>query len=105
MLSMTARPKSSGPVSVPSSKIIVIESTVPVMGHGPPGGTVHAELNPITGDHRRRCHAVPEVTVGGGELHPTKKNPLLVATLKRGAPAPQCEPLGAVFVVPGFRRS
>ena len=36
--------------------------------------------------------------LGGGELQPRKKNPIEVLTLKRGAPAPQCDPWGPLCV-------
>ena len=42
--------------------------------------------------------------LAGGELHPMAKNPSLVSTLKRGAPAPQCEPRESV-AAPGLRMS
>src|SRR6266513_362444 len=36
------------------------------------------------------------VMTAGGELQPMKYDATVVSTLKRGAPAPQCEPIGVV---------
>lgn len=77
-------------VSVPSSKIIVIEETVE---SGAMGGKAMASSKAV-----QRSLIQLELlleSMAGGELHPTKWfTASLVTTLKRGAPAPQCEPLG-----------
>src|SRR5690349_17255146 len=66
----------------------------------------NASMIPATATHRRRVQAALEaVTTPGGELHPRKWFiPSVVTTLNRGAPAPQCDPLGTRAVGP-FRIS
>src|ERR1043166_5454090 len=89
MLSSTARPKKSGPVSVPSSKMIVIDL---ITFAGRMGGNATASSAAV---QRSRTHdaLTGSATSAGGELHPTKWfTPSSVTTLKRGAPAPQCDP-------------
>src|SRR5437867_5493173 len=63
-------------------------------------------VNSCTAVHRNRIHPTPvPVWAGGGDAQPTKwVTSSLVVTLKRGAPAPQCEPLGSPNKS-GFRRS
>src|SRR4051794_17859378 len=99
MLSSTARPKLSGPVSWPSSNTIWMFWTLPVTGPDPPKGVLPQPLDdaqkPTTDPappvpQRRRSQPAPGVwVVGGGELQPMKNDPAVVSTLKRGAPAPQ----------------
>src|SRR5947208_10010932 len=108
MLSRSAAPNSSGPpeASCPSSKTIWILWTVPVIGTSANVGG----LNPITTPptpQRSLIHPWPTVSMlGGGELQPTKKNPSVVTTSNRGAPAPQCDPRTPAWVSggsnPGF---
>ena len=51
--------------------------------------------NAAAGDHAIRVQPMPSTCdTGGGEAQPMKCVPKLVTTLKRGAPAPQCEPSG-----------
>src|SRR5437870_1653836 len=98
MLSSTAPPSKPGGgdgggfgVSVPSSKIIEMLSTTVVERIG---GTAAASAAAF---QRRRSHpaiAGEKIELGGGELQPTKWiTPAVSFTLKRGAPAPQCEPM------------
>src|SRR5436309_14093125 len=63
-------------------------------------------VNSCTAVHRNRIHPTPvPVWAGEGDAQPTKwVTSSLVVTLKRGAPAPQCEPLGSPNKS-GFRRS
>src|SRR5207237_4470170 len=76
-------------------------------------GSGQLELNPTTtppAPHRNRCHPCPGISVvAGGEAQPMKKKaPLLSATLNRGEPLSQCEPLGpwaAATSEPGLRMS
>src|SRR2546430_177750 len=102
MLSRTARPNESGPpeASWPSSKMMVIDLTTSV---GRIGGNAAARRAAF---HRSRVQPVlAAVTSPGGELHPRKWfTPSIVATLNRGAPAPQCDPTGSA-VGGGFRMS
>src|SRR5438445_8527327 len=107
MLSRIAAPKKSAPVSVPSSKTTTILWTVPVIGTsvkftGQAAVGVGAKQKPITTPptpQRSLVHAsplpgTPEVMESArGDRQPTKKKPVVVTTSKRGAPAPQCDPL------------
>src|SRR5437588_3044329 len=90
MLSRIAAPKKSGPVSVPSSNTMTILRTTSV---GRIGGNDAASA---AAPQRRRIQALlAAVTMPGGELQPTKWTvPSLLTTSNRGAPAPQCDPLG-----------
>src|SRR5438067_826925 len=95
MLSSTASPKLSGPVSCPSSKTIDTERTSSCeMSMSPDGPKASSGVAP---PQRNRSQPLPtKSTTGGGELQPTKYVvPSLVTTLNRGAPAPQCEPRGS----------
>ena len=61
--------------------------TVPVTGVRTP--LVVKAIRGAMPPQRSRCQPIPGVVVvGGGELHPRKKNPVVVVILNRGAPAP-----------------
>src|SRR5690348_12469991 len=99
MLSSTARPKLSGPASWPSSKTIAIDLTTL------PGGMAGNGRASSVAVQRKRTQPGPLVKSAGGELQPTKwLTPLVVTTLNRGAPAPQCDPLRSTGLI-GLRRS
>src|SRR5213596_1215214 len=106
MLSRIAAPKASGPpnASCASSKTIWILLTAPVTGTREKlagqvmvgvGATQTARRGgvPLVLPQRSLIHPSPRISEsGGGELHPRKKNPVVVRMLNRGAPAPQCDP-------------